>query len=273
MPTRFLASGRASSPAGSSGSGSGSVFALRIFCAIASSLSVSRIRLISDGSDLDILAVPSRRLITRAAVPPPMYGSGTTNSSTSKSLLNLHRDVAGQLDMLLLVLADRHVGGAVEQDVGRLQHRIGEQPDRRALAVLAGLVLELGHPVEPAHPRGALQHPGELRVGRDGALPEQHRFRRVDAAGDQRRGHLADVGAQLLGIDVDGQRVEVGEEEQALRLVLHPHPAQDRAEQIAEVEVAGRLDSGNDPHALVLRRRSVASASRSTPPIRKATPK
>ena len=69
-------------------------------------------------------------------------------------------------------------------------------------------------------------------------------------AGDQRGGHFADVGAQLRGVDVDRQRVEVGEEEQALGLVLHPHPAQDRAEQIAEVEPAGRLDAGDDAHRL-----------------------
>ena len=56
------------------------------------------------------------------------------------------------------------------------------------------------------------------------------------------------LGAQLRRIDVDRQRVEVGEEEQAFGLVLHPHPAQDRAEEIAEVEIAGRLDAGNDAH-------------------------
>ncbi len=88
----------------------------------------------------------------------------------------------------------------------------------------------------------------QLGMGGDRALREEDRLRRIDAAGDQRRGHFADVGAQLRRVDVDGQRVEVGEEEQAFRLVLHPHPAQDRAEQIAEVKVAGRLDAGNDAH-------------------------
>jgi tryptophanyl-tRNA synthetase len=42
--------------------------------------------------------------------------------------------------------------------------------------------------------------------------------------------------------------VPVGEEEQALRLVLHLHPAQDRAEQVSEVQVACRLDAGDDAH-------------------------
>ena len=50
-------------------------------------------------------------------------------------------------------------------------------------------------------------------------------------------------------IHIFRQRVEVGEEVQALGLILHPHPAQDRAEQIAEMEAAGRLDARNDPLA------------------------
>ena len=55
--------------------------------------------------------------------------------------------------------------------------------------------------------------------------------------------------AGSCGID---DRVEVGEEEQALAAgfhrVLHPHPVADRAEVVAEVEGAGRLDAGNDAH-------------------------
>ena len=117
-------------PAGSSGSGSGSVFALRIFCAISSSLSVRLIRLMSDGSDLDIFAWPSRRLITRAPVPPPMIRLGQDEQVDVVIGVELDRDVAGQLDMLLLVLADRHVGRLVEQDVGGLEHGISEEPDR-----------------------------------------------------------------------------------------------------------------------------------------------
>ena len=185
------------------------------------------------------------------------------------------RDVAGQLDMLLLVVADRHVGRLVEQDVGGLQHRIGEQADARALAVLARLLLELGHAVEPAHARGAAEDPGQLGVRRHRAWAN-----RIDLSGSIPLAISAAAISRTLerscsGIDVDRQRVEVGEEEQALGLVLHPHPAQDRAEQIAEVEVAGRLDAGNDAHGGLaqpasvyglLRRSSDCSSSLSMPP-------
>jgi hypothetical protein len=44
--------------------------------------------------------------------------------------------------------------------------------------------------------------------------------------------------------------VHVRKEEQALapfgQFVLHPHPVADRAEIIAEVEIAGGLDAGDD---------------------------
>ena len=179
--------------------------------------------------------------------------------------------------MLLLVVADGDVGGIVDQDVGGLEDGVSEQADAGAFLILARLVLELGHAVEPAHARGALEDPGELGMGGDGALREQDRLFGVDPAGDQRGGHFADVGAQGGGIAVDGQRVEVGEEEQALGLVLHPLPAQDRAEEVAEVEPAGRLDPRDDAHhstsVRLARRVRVAIASRSIPPITQATAK
>src|SRR3546814_2176858 len=67
MPTRLRASARPSSPAASDGSASGSVRALRTFCIIVSASSVRLTRLMSDGSDFDIFADPSRRLMIRAA--------------------------------------------------------------------------------------------------------------------------------------------------------------------------------------------------------------
>ena len=44
-------------------------------------------------------------------------------------------NVAHQLDVLALVLADRHLVGAVGEHVGRLQHRVHEQPGRHELAL------------------------------------------------------------------------------------------------------------------------------------------
>ena len=80
MPTRLSASGRVSRPFSSDGNGSGSVFALRIFCAMVSASSVRLMRELSDGSDFDIFLVPSRKLITRVA-GPVISGSGCGKNS------------------------------------------------------------------------------------------------------------------------------------------------------------------------------------------------
>ena len=90
-------------------------------------------------------------------------------------VVELDGDVAGQLEMLLLVLADRHMGGEIGEDVGGHQHRIVVEADRGVLAVLAGLLLELGHAVEPAEPGDAVEHPGKFGMDADLALVEDDR--------------------------------------------------------------------------------------------------
>src|ERR687886_809098 len=47
-------------------------------------------------------------------------------------------DVARQLDVLLLVIADRYEVGVVEEDVGSHQRLVGEEPGAGALAALLG---------------------------------------------------------------------------------------------------------------------------------------
>jgi hypothetical protein len=78
-----------------------------------------------------------------------------------------------------------------------------------------------------------------------------------DKAGKNREGQSVALFSYpvLQAADVllyQATHVPVGEEEQAfaarLHLVLHPHPVADRAEIVAEVEVAGGLDAGNDAH-------------------------
>ena len=140
--------------------------------------------------------------MTRVA-GPVISGSVTGKNASPKPLrgdrfgevvVELDGDVAGQLEMLLLVLADRHVGGAIGEDVGGHQHRIVVEADRGVLAVLAGLLLELGHAVEPAEAGDAVEDPGELGVGEDLALVEDDVLLRVDAGGDEGGGDLAGGG-------------------------------------------------------------------------------
>ena len=148
--------------------------------------------------------------------------------------------------MLLLVLAHRHMGRLVGEDVGGHQHRIDVEPDRSGLAVLAGLLLELRHAVQPADAGRAVQDPGKFGMGRDLALVEDHVLLRVDARGDERRRDLADRPRQLVGILRHGDRVHVDHAIEAFMLVLQRDELGDRTEIIAEMEVAGRLDAGED---------------------------
>ena len=98
--------------------------------------------------------------------------------------------VPGQLQVLALIVADRHPVGVVEQDVGGHEHRVGEQPDPgRLLALLGRLVLELRHAPQLTHAGRALQQPGQLGVGRHVALHEQRAGLRVQAGGEQQGRH------------------------------------------------------------------------------------
>jgi hypothetical protein len=79
-------------------------------------------------------------------------------------------------------------------------------------------------------------------------LVEQDRLVGIDPAGDQRGCHLARIGSEFSRHMRLRDGVEVGKEEQAFALILHLHPIPDRAQIIAEVQVAGGLDAGYDTH-------------------------
>ena len=164
-----------------------------------------------------------------------------------KVIVEFLRDVARQLEVLLLVVADRHVGGAIHQDVGRHQHRIIIESDRCRLAILPRLVLELRHAVEPADPRHAIEYPGELRVFVHLALVEHDVLVGIDAAGDEGRGHLTGV-AREFGRAAPhrnrlGQRVHVDDAIEAVVGFLQLDEIDDGAEVIAEMQIARRLDA------------------------------
>ncbi len=151
--------------------------------------------------------------------------------------------------MLPLVLADRDLLGAVEQDVGCHQHRIGEQPDAGVLgALLRGLVLELRHATGLAEAGHAGQHPRQFDVLGHLALHEQHRPVRVDTDREQLRGGDQHPLAQFLRVLRHGDRVQVRDEVIGVELVLHRHPLLQRTEEVPEVEgVRGGLNAGQHP--------------------------
>jgi hypothetical protein len=159
-------------------------------------------------------------------------------------VVELAGDVAGQLQVLLLVLAHRHVGGLVDQDVGGLQHRIGVEADAGALLVLAALLLELGHAVQPAQAGHALEDPGQFGMLAHRRLREDGGLGRVEAGGQVGGGDLAGLLGQQGRILPDGDGVQVGHEDEGVHLVLQPGELHQGAQIVAQVQGAGRLDAG-----------------------------
>ena len=143
-----------------------------------------------ESSDFDILRVGSCRSITRA--PAGRTVAFGHDEGVAVAAVEADGEVAGELDVLALVVADRHLVGVVEEDVGGHERRVGEQAagDEPAAALLGlrRLVLELGHAPQLADRRGALHQPGQLAVLVHVALDEHDRHGGIDADGQERRG-------------------------------------------------------------------------------------
>ena len=128
----------------------------------------------------------------------------------AEALVEAARDLPHQLDVLALVVADRHLVGAVGEHVGGLQHRVEEERRRDELALaLAGLLLELGHAVEVAVGGDRGEQPGELGVLADVGLAEEDAALGVEPGGEQDRGRVVEALAQLGRVVGDRDRVQV----------------------------------------------------------------
>ena len=168
-------------------------------------------------------------------------------------MIEAPRDLARDLQVRHLVLAHRHEGRAVEEDVRALQQRIAEEAVGGEVLFLQLLLLVLvrRHALEPAERRDHRQQQMQLRVLRHVGLHEQRRDARVQAGGQIVDQHLPDVFLQLRGVLVaGGQHVPVGDEEEALVLVLQLDPVAQRAVVVAEVQRARGAHAGEDPAGL-----------------------
>ena len=163
----------------------------------------------------------------------------------AEALVEALREIPRELEMLLLVGAHRHELGLVEQDVRRLQHRIGEQADARAIGFLPlRLVLELRHARGLAEAGDAAEDPGELRVLGDVALDEQGAAPRLEARGEELRDREARAPAQLRGVLVHRDGVQIDHTVERVVVALQRDPLAHRAEIVAEVKrISGRLDA------------------------------
>src|SRR3546814_13623267 len=104
------------------------------------------------------------------------------------------------------------------------------------------------------HARGAIQKPGKFSMGGHTGLIKKDGTIMIDPGGNKCGGHFPDVADALRTRFMHGDAVQIGEEKEALtafvHFVLHPHPIPDRAQIIAQMEIAGRLNAGKDAHVL-----------------------
>ena len=181
------------------------------------------------------------------------------DEGVTEAAVETDRDVAGELDVLPLVVADGNLGRVVQQDVGDHQHRVVEEPDTdgldAALTRFRGLVLELGHPPQFTEGCHAVEEPGQLGVGPDVALNEQQRSRPVEPGRDEHGGEPTRRLGELGRIPRLRHRVQVDDAEDGLVVAglgrpgrrLGVDPPSHGAEVVAEMHLTAGFDPGKDP--------------------------
>ena len=143
--------------------------------------------------------------------------------------------------MLFLILADRHMGRPIDENVSRHQSRIGIKADRGVFTILARFFLELGHAVQPAQTRDAIEHPSQFGMFGNLRLVEHNVLFGIDPAGQKGGCDLADALAQLRRILRHRDRVQIHHAINAIMAVLQRHEFGDGAEIIAQMQIPRRL--------------------------------
>jgi hypothetical protein len=161
-------------------------------------------------------------------------------------MVELASDVARELEVLELILADGNQLRAIQQDVRGLEHRIVEQPDVDVLGLVLALVLELRHPRQLAEPGHRVEHPAELGVLGHHRLHEHDRALRIDAEREQLDHHLEDASRHRLRVvRVRRDRVVIDDAVHLAVfrvLVLQRHPVANCTQVIAQMKLTGGLD-------------------------------
>ena len=110
------------------------------------------------------------------------------------------------------------------------------------------------------------EQPGQLGVLAHVGLAEEDAALGVEPGGEQDRGGVEDALAQVGGVVGDRDRVQVDDaEDRRVAAVLALDVLADRADEVAEMLAAGRLDAGEDDRSRVSHRAANPRASFSPP--------
>jgi len=163
----------------------------------------------------------------------------------SVDVIETARNLAGELDMRHLVFADRHMSGAVDQDIRALQQRISEKTicTQIFLGKFLLLVFVGRHTLEPAQRRDHRQQQMQLGMFRHTRLNEQCGARRIDPGSQPVHHHVPHaLFDDFRGVVMCGQRVPVGHKEQAFVFVLHLNPV------FQHTVVMPKMQTSGGPH-------------------------
>ena len=110
------------------------------------------------------------------------------------------------------------------------------------VGLLRLLLLIGGSSLDPAHRCHGHQDPGELLHLGAVALHKQRALVRVEAQGNECRGHLARLASQLLAVVHAGKRVVIDDAVDGLVVLLQRHVVADGAQVVPQVRRPARLD-------------------------------
>src|SRR5712692_8955616 len=160
-------------------------------------------------------------------------------------------DLASQLDVRSLVLANRHEVGLVHDDVGSLQDRLPEKSvvtDVFFADVLA-LLFVSRHALEPTERRHCRQDQVKLGVLGYHRLNEDGRTLCIESRYQPVAHHVDRVLFNTTGVGViAGERVQVGNEVKTIIVAgdLQANPLLELAFVVAEMKIPGRAHSAYD---------------------------
>jgi len=161
-------------------------------------------------------------------------------------------ELLGDLDVDLVVTTDGHELGVGHQDVGGLQHGVTEQAHRHLglrEAGAAGHVLDGVDLRQAGDRRQHLQQDRQVIDRGHAGLQVDGAAGRVDADAQEVEHHAAHQARELgdlLALRAGRQRVQVGDDDEALVAVLERDPVLQGADQVAEVQRTGRAIAGEE---------------------------
>ncbi len=212
---------------------------------------------IGESSDFDIFFVGFWRSMMRA----PTSGNVALGRRTSRRRQLLNRSATSRVSSTCWRWSSPTGTSSVSYNKMSDGHedRVVEQPDGRPtpapVPASGRLLLELRHAAQLAERRNAVEDPRQLGVRAHVALHEQQRAVLVEAGRHEHRGDVAGQPLELGRVPGGRERVQVDDAEDRLVGIgrggagrgLRVDPAGDRAEVVAQLELAGGFDPGEDP--------------------------